>query len=251
MQGGFVKLYRSVIYSGIIEDGPMCQVFTKALTNAAYTHTRRRIGRQFVELAPGEFIFGRNRWAKELNLSPKVVRNRIANLEKRDTLQATQRGNEFTVFKFVNWEAYAGSLEDEQPTKRPPIKASDGQPEDSQGPHKKNVKKLRLVEDKKSPPTPQGGNMYTAAFEAFWKEYPKKVGKKAAFRSWKNIKGVDAPTIIDAMKTQLSADHFRGNDGKQYFPNPATWLNQGRWEDELNNAHNPEDDLPPELRGLA
>lgn len=104
--------------------------------------------------------------------------------------------------------------------------------------------------EKKNPPNPpQGGNGYTQAFEAFWNEYPKKVGKAYAFTCWKKIKGVDARTIIDALHGQIGADHFRGNDGKQYFPNPSTWLNQGRWEDEIKGGHDPKYDLPPELRG--
>ncbi|WP_316897513.1 Lrp/AsnC family transcriptional regulator [Pseudodesulfovibrio indicus] len=247
MHRGYVKLFRSIKDSGIIEDGPMCQVFIKALTDAAFANTRMRAGRQFVDLHPGEFIFGRNRWAKELNLSPKVVRNRIANLEKRDTLKATHHGNEYTVFKFVNWESYAGYTEEARAAEGAPTPAPKGQPEANQGPHKKNLKKLRLVEDKNSPPIPQGGSGYTQAFEAFWEECPKKVGKKDAFKSWKKIRGVNAAIIVNAIKEQVKVDHFKGNDGKQYFPNPATWLNQGRWEDEIN-ADSDYHRLPPELR---
>jgi hypothetical protein len=101
---------------------------------------------------------------------------------------------------------------------------------------------------KKNPPTPQGGSGYTKAFELFWKECPKKIGKSYAFKCWKKIKGVDAPTIIQALRAQIAAEHFRGNDGKQYFPNPSTWLNQGRWEDEIAGNNNGDDALPPELR---
>ena len=250
MHRGYVKLFRSIKDSGIIEDGPMCQVFIKALTDAAFAHTRKLIGRQFVELSPGEFIFGRNRWANDLNLSPKVVRNRIANLEKRGTLAATHRGNEYTVFKFINWGSYSGVEENGQAAEGATIGATKGQAGGNQGPHQKNVKNLRLVEGKKSPLTPQGEDEYPQAFESFWSECPKKVGKKAAFNSWKTIKGVNATTIIDAIKRQVGANHFRGNDGNQYYPNPATWLNQGRWEDEIKGEPSAEYDLPPELRGL-
>jgi hypothetical protein len=31
-------------------------------------------------------------------------------------------------------------------------------------------------------------------------------------------------------------------DNGQYIPNPATWLNQGRWDDEIKE---PEDTRPP------
>ncbi|BCS87349.1 hypothetical protein [Pseudodesulfovibrio sediminis] len=89
---------------------------------------------------------------------------------------------------------------------------------------------------------------YTQAFEVFWAEYPKKVKKKYAFSCWKKIKGVDALVIVEAIKAQVAGDHFRGNDGKQYVPNPSTWLNEGQWEDEIKSQTNGDDELPPELR---
>lgn len=87
-------------------------------------------------------------------------------------------------------------------------------------------------EKKKTPPSPpKGGGGYAPAFEVFWAECPDKVKKKRAWAAWKKIKGVDAATIIDAFKAQLAARHFRGADGKDYIPHPATWLNDRRWED--------------------
>ena len=71
-------------------------------------------------------------------------------------------------------------------------------------------------------------------FERFWKVYPKKVGKGAAEKSFKKYKPDDA--LTDRMVTSVEA-HKRSEqwkkDGGQYIPNPATWLNQRRWEDEL------------------
>jgi len=34
-----------------------------------------------------------------------------------------------------------------------------------------------------------------------------------------------------AITKQLHAHHFRGDNGKDYYPHAATWLNQGRWGD--------------------
>ena len=73
-------------------------------------------------------------------------------------------------------------------------------------------------------------------FEAFWREYPRKIGKQAALKAWKRIRPGKQLTarIVEAIQAQVEANHFRGNDGQvDYIPNPATWLNQGRWEDEI------------------
>ena len=70
----------------------------------------------------------------------------------------------------------------------------------------------------------------TDSFTEFWNKYPKKVGKDAAYKSWQKVK----PRIDDvlfALSWQCKTDQWIKNDG-QFIPNPATYLNQGRWQDE-------------------
>ena len=67
-------------------------------------------------------------------------------------------------------------------------------------------------------------------FEAFWKACPKKVGKPKALKSFLTaIKTVPASTLIDKVRSYAASR--RGEDDK-FTLHPATWLNQGRWEDE-------------------
>lgn len=71
-------------------------------------------------------------------------------------------------------------------------------------------------------------------FERFWKAYPKKVGKGAALKAFEKAK-VNADLIVvieNAIEQQKKTDQWK-KDGGQYIPNPATWLNQQRWEDEV------------------
>jgi len=70
-------------------------------------------------------------------------------------------------------------------------------------------------------------------FERFWKAYPKKVGKGAAEKAFAKYKPDDMLTdrMIRAVEEAKRSDQWR-KDGGQYIPNPATWLNQKRWEDE-------------------
>lgn len=71
-------------------------------------------------------------------------------------------------------------------------------------------------------------------FEMFWKAYPKKVGKGAAEKAFAKAKPDDALTekMLSAVEAAKRSSQWR-KDGGQYIPNPATWLNQKRWEDEL------------------
>jgi hypothetical protein len=70
-------------------------------------------------------------------------------------------------------------------------------------------------------------NIYTEDFTIFWSAYPKKTGKDAAYKSWTKAK----PRLDDvmyALSWQQESDQWK----RGYIPNPATYLNQGRWKDE-------------------
>lgn len=74
-------------------------------------------------------------------------------------------------------------------------------------------------------------------FSEFWKAYPKKSGKGAAETAWRKIKPnreLRKVMILAVEKAKRSAQWTKDNG--QYIPNPATWLNQKRWEDELEPA---------------
>jgi len=77
---------------------------------------------------------------------------------------------------------------------------------------------------------------YHEDFKSIWEKYPRKVGKGAAFTSWKKAKPplTIALAAIEAQK--LSAQWKR--DGGQYIPHLATWLNQKRWQDEVETEIN-------------
>lgn len=72
-----------------------------------------------------------------------------------------------------------------------------------------------------------------AKFEIFWKSYPRKVGKGAAQKCFERLKPDDMlfARMLKAVDTARGSPQWT-KDGGQYIPNPATWLNQKRWEDE-------------------
>lgn len=69
--------------------------------------------------------------------------------------------------------------------------------------------------------------------DSFWLIYPEKVAKAKALQSWIKLTEEEKQNALIAIKKQVEANHFRGKDGKDYIPHPATWLNQKRWEDEV------------------
>lgn len=87
---------------------------------------------------------------------------------------------------------------------------------------------------KDNTPLPPQGELVTVptSFDRFWSAYPNKVGKDAARRAWSKAKGKpkieDMLAILEQQKTWPKWT----KDNGAYIPNPSTWLNQGRWNDE-------------------
>lgn len=72
-------------------------------------------------------------------------------------------------------------------------------------------------------------------FDAFWEMYPRRIGKLAARKAFdKAAKDVGAPTVLRGAWD--FHQHWKGQPKSRmkFIPHPATWLNQGRWDDELD-----------------
>lgn len=75
-------------------------------------------------------------------------------------------------------------------------------------------------------------NIYIAKFDEFYAAYPRKRGKGAARTAWlKACKKEDADYIIAS--ATLYKNSLTEKD-LQFVPYPATWLNQERWSDEID-----------------
>jgi hypothetical protein len=73
-------------------------------------------------------------------------------------------------------------------------------------------------------------------FAEFWAAYPRRVGKDAARKAHVAAvkRGASVGAILQAVRDQQWPDEAR------FIPHPATWLNQGRWQDDPNAAAPPE-----------
>lgn len=73
-----------------------------------------------------------------------------------------------------------------------------------------------------------------ADFDRFWQIYPRKIARKKAKEDWltKHKPSAElAEQIIHAVEQQKRT--IWKNEDQQFIPHATTWLNQGRWEDEL------------------
>ena len=219
MHRGYVKVWRKLEDSGILQDQGACQFFLWAMFKATHKPRKQIVGNQVVLLTPGQFVCGRNSAAQELGISPsKFVRT----MEKMKMLEFvdTKPNNKFTVFSIINWVRY----QDEQTTsgqqtgqQADSSRTTNGQQSDTN----KNAKHRSIKE-----------NTYTQDFESFWRAYPardgKKQGKKEAFAEWrKAVRDVDAGFLISQIES-LAPQYG------QYPVDACRWLKHRRWEDEVS-----------------
>lgn len=70
-------------------------------------------------------------------------------------------------------------------------------------------------------------------FDEFWKSYPRKVAKKTAELAFKRLQQEEQDAAIEALPIHIKYWRLKETE-TEFIPHPATWINQGRWEDELD-----------------
>lgn len=106
--------------------------------------------------------------------------------------------------------------------------------------HRSNAESNASIVTKASPEKRREEKNTNTLFDAFWTAYPNKVGKDAAKKAFDKRKPDDEllEQMMAALENQKASDKWTKDNG-QYIPNPATWLNQGRWKDEAETDSQP------------
>lgn len=73
------------------------------------------------------------------------------------------------------------------------------------------------------------------SFEDFWSKYPSKVAKQKCKEKYSKIKDAELKAIKDTIGAFVKYKPFEGYT----HPNPLTYLNQKRWEDEIPETEKP------------
>jgi len=100
------------------------------------------------------------------------------------------------------------------------------------------------IENTTNPPSPlrekgEGGGRdeaLQAEFDEWWNHYPRKTAKQAARKAYRAARRTaPAVALFEGLARSIRSWEVEGRD-KTKVPYPATWLNQGRWEDEETTA---------------
>jgi len=213
---GYIKLYRELIEKPIwLNSTPEHKsiIITLLLMANHKPNDWEWCGKKF-NVNKGQFVTSLESIRKKTGkgISIQNMRSCLKRLKKLHfaTNKSTKSGRLITI---INWGSYQ--------------------------PKEKKATKIVTVEQQRSNKgaTPNKNErkkekeLYPPTFIKFWEAYPKKKGKGAALKAYKNIKDPN-PTLNDillSLSVQIKTEEWQN---KKYIPYPATWLNQRRWEDE-------------------
>lgn len=138
-----------------------------------------------------------------------------------------------TTISIVNYDIFQLGGSTEGATLDPTVDPLTEQRKDNGRPINKNIKNeeknVKNEKNEKKDSVPAWKNR----FDDFWNLYPKKQGKGAAEKSWEKIKPNEDlfNGIMDALRKNIQNNPNWKTENGRFIPNPATWLNQKRWED--------------------
>lgn len=99
---------------------------------------------------------------------------------------------------------------------------------------RKNIAEIEKEIEKE---TPTRSRKATGDFDAWWQTWPKKVAVGAARKAYvKALTVADAQVLLEGAQRVARAWQSMDADRRTYVPYPATWLNQQRWNDEIEGA---------------
>ncbi|MGN1230556.1 MAG: transcriptional regulator [Anaerotignum sp.] len=105
---GWIKLYRKIVESPVFDNPELLKIWLWMLIKASHSEHEQLIGLQTVNLAEGQFVFGRNAASIELGMHPSKIYRLIKTLEKSGKIKV-KSNNKFSVITVVNWGLYQGS----------------------------------------------------------------------------------------------------------------------------------------------
>lgn len=215
---GWVKLHRKLMFSEVFCNEGLLKVWIYCLCRA---NRKKRFvdvitgrGKSSIQMKPGDFIFGRNRAAEDLGMSPSTVKKRMDKLREMGNINVKSNSH-YSIVSICNWESYQSvDLGKEQASNRQVTGKEQASNTDKTG--------------------KTGKNKPNIAFSAFWDAYKKKEGDKPrAERLWLKLSDSEREFIMGMLPGYVASF-----TQKKYQPYPTSFLNQRRWEneDEINRS---------------
>jgi len=214
--GGCVLIARKIISSSLWESSLATRVL--AITCVLEANWKDGKTKDGTAIKRGQFMTSIRKLAFRSNLSVRKTRTALKDLEATQflTVKATQLNTIVTINNYESYQnidLYRDTVKiDLSDTSRDTVRDT---PNDT-----------NRIKDK--------NKTYIDQFEKFWKEYPRKIGKGVCLEIWSRLRPNNGlfEKITRAVENQKNSSQWKQSNGK-FIPHPSTWLNQGRWDDEL------------------
>jgi hypothetical protein len=254
MHRGYVKVWRKLEDSGILQDQGACQFFLWAMFKATHKQRKQIIGNQVVHLRAGQFISGRNVAATELGISPSKFARTLEKMKMLEFVD-TKPNNKFTIITIVNWDTYQSeqAQSGQQTGQQTDSKRTASEQQTDTNKKDKKVKNERIKAEENIPHgkadaghSPADEPFYLTkkkrklqgkrldAFNRFWAAFAYPKGKAEAADAW-----LDIPTLTDSLVETIVAAAEAEAAGRAdlvaggHTPKWAQgWITGRRWEDE-------------------
>ena len=234
---GHLKVYRKFFTHWLWEENRVYnrpEAFLDLLQLAAFAPTKRVVQGKLVSLEVGELVASERFLELRWKWSRTKVRSFLGILESDQMLDRRKDQGE-TVLILSNYKDFHECRTEEKTTSNT-AKKTPKEPEESHKgtggePNKKKDKNLEELEERKKTPKPPRGIMSAVQkAENIYQAYPRKQGKQAAIKAiMKQLKNHEYEYLIS--KTRAYAES-RVGQSEQFTPNPSTWFNQGRFDDD-------------------
>lgn len=224
-----ITVNRKILQWGWYKNSNTKDVFLHLLLTANW-HDGEYMGQPILR---GQCVFGLLQLGDSLGISVRSVRTALNHLKSTGevTIRTTNKYSIATIVKYSDYQL-SSYISDKQNDKQPDKPTTNERQTTDNIQISKSSKSLNNI----TPIAPKGATRttYASRFVLFWQAYPKKTGKGAAEKSFTRQKVDDTllQIILKAIEAQKQSEQWQKNGG-QFIPNPATWLNQKRWEDEM------------------
>lgn len=214
MMEGWIKMHRRVVDWEWYTDSKMVHL----LLHFVVTANRKSKIWKGVEIKRGQTVIGLHSLSERTGISVQSLRTCLSRLKSGGEIKITPT-NKYTIITVCNYEKYQS------------VKVVDQQAINNQSTTNKKLKEEQHIDQVKN-----GDWKTDPSFQAFWEKYPRKIAGAKAYKTWHSKKCGNG--IFQEVMTALEkmVDGPWADKDKKFIPHPTTWLNQERWEDEIESA---------------
>ena len=209
---GWISLYRSIQKHWIWNDEKFLKWWLIILFDVNHSENKINLGYNIYQINKGQSANSLRTWSNLFNTNTKSVTKFFILLEKDGmiTKEIIGKGKQSTTLvTVVNYANYQGKNETQVTTLTT-----------TQGKRKRdtnnNVNNVDNENKEKS-------------FDFFWYTYPNKIAKSKCKSIFMKLKEDDIDKIVKTIKSYIAYKPFEDYN----HPNPLTYLNQQRWNDEI------------------